>query len=230
MKSPLFSINMSDKTNILLAEDSAVFAMGLKLILSAEADMAQIDTATDPLSAMAYLREHPETNLVIIDISLTREQDGLTLLERIKETFPAMRTMVLSQHKTPAYMQQAISYGANAYLAKDSSPEEITRAVKRVAAGYSFFFGETIPDEMRSEILRPKKIGENTAFSKLSTKEREALQLITYGYSNRQIATAMQVATTTIDTYKERIKNKLGFDTIVECVAYAVAEHLVETR
>ena len=66
MKSPLFSINMSDKTNILLAEDSAVFAMGLKLILSAEADMAQIDTATDPLSAMAYLREHPETRTITV--------------------------------------------------------------------------------------------------------------------------------------------------------------------
>lgn len=223
-------IDMSEKTDILIVEDSKVFAMGLKLILSSDKDMTVAATAIDPLSAMTYLREHPRTGLVIIDISLTREQDGLTLLSSIRENWPSMNTMILSHYKSPGFLKQALEQGANAYLAKDSDPEEILRAARMAAGGHGFLFGETLSDELRKEILSGKDVAGMAADSRLSAKEKDVLQLITFGYSNRQIASAMQIATTTVDSYKERIKNKFGMDTIIECVAYAVAHRLVEIR
>jgi len=221
---------MNEKSDILIVEDSKVFAMGLNLILSSGQNWGSIGMAADPLRAMTFLREHPQTHLVIIDISLTREHDGLTLLSGIKENWPSMRCMILSHYKNPDYIRQALELGAEAYLAKDSAPEEILRAVREVCSGRSFLFGETIPDALRQEILQGREAAGPAAGCRLSPKEKECLQLITCGYSNRQIASAMQIATTTVDTYKERIKDKFGFDTIIECVASAVAAGLVEIR
>ena len=214
-------------TNVLLVEDSAVFAMGLKMALEGAEDIALSGHVATLGSAVAYLNSHPETEVAIVDITLEQQTDGLTLLGILKEAFPGVAALVLSHYKTPAYIIQAITYGARGYLAKDSAPSEIADAVRRVAAGESIFFGDTLP---RKEITRLFG-GEDKLKARrpqgLSPKETEVLQLVTSGYSNSQIASALEVATTTVDSYKERIKTKFGLDTMIECVAHAVAGGLV---
>ena len=212
---------------ILLIEDSAVFVMGLKLALGAEKAIGPIASVSTPGAAVAYLNAHPETALAVVDITLESETDGLTLLGIIRDAFPTVRTLVLSHYKNPAYILRAITSGASAYLAKDSAPESMVRAIMDVAQGRCLFFGETIDS---AKILQTFGGKENLQARKpqgLTPRELEVLQLTTSGYSNGQIAAALEITLNTVDSYKERIKGKFGLDSMVECVAHAVAKGIV---
>lgn len=214
--------------NVLLIEDSSVFAMGLQLALERNQDIHLAGHVTTSGAAVAWLNAHPEVDVAIVDITLEQQTDGLTLLGILREAFPHVAALVLSHYKIPAYIIQSITYGARGYLAKDSAPAEIAAAIRSIANGNGVFFGTTLPNK---EIIRLFGGEENLNARRpqdLSPKELQVLQLVTSGYSNAQIATALGVATTTVDSYKERIKTKFGLDTLVECVAHAVASHLVE--
>ena len=214
--------------NVLLIEDSSVFAMGLQLALERNQDIHLAGHVTTSGAAVAWLNAHPDVDVAIVDITLEQQTDGLTLLGILREAFPHIAALVLSHYKVPAYIIQSITYGARGYLAKDSAPAEIAAAIRSIANGNGVFFGTTLPNK---EIIRLFGGEENLNARRpqdLSPKELQVLQLVTSGYSNAQIATALGVATTTVDSYKERIKTKFGLDTLVECVAHAVASHLVE--
>lgn len=213
--------------NVLLIEDSAVFVMGLKLALSAEPAFGSVEAVATPGAAVAFLNAHPETDVAVVDITLEAETDGLTLLGILREAFPSVRTMVLSHYKKPAYILKAISSGASAYLAKDSAPEGIVKAIADVAAGKCLFFGETIDADRITRLFGGADNLEARKPQGLTPRELEVLQLTTSGYSNVQIASALDISLNTVDSYKERIKAKFGLDSIVECVAHAAAEGLV---
>ena len=213
--------------NVLLIEDSAVFVMGLKLALMAREDFASVDSVATPGAAVAYLNAHPGTDVAVVDITLESETDGLTLLGILREAFPTVRTMVLSHYKKPAYILKAINSGACAYLAKDSSPDSIVKAVADVADGKCLFFGETLDTARITRLFGGEENMEARKPQGLTARELEVLQLTTSGYSNTQIASAMDISLNTVDSYKERIKTKFGLDSIVECVAHAVADGLV---
>lgn len=216
--------------NVLLIEDSSVFAMGLQLALERNQDIHLAGHVTTSGAAVAWLNAHPDVDVAIVDITLEQQTDGLTLLGILREAFPHVAALVLSHYKIPAYIIQSITYGARGYLAKDSAPAEIAAAIRSIANGNGVFFGTTLPNK---EIIRLFGGEENLNARRpqdLSPKELQVLQLVTSGYSNAQIATALGVATTTVDSYKERIKLKFGLDTLVECVAHAVATHLVGVR
>ena len=216
--------------NVLLVEDSTVFAMGLKMALEGRSDVGLAAHVLTSGSAVAYLNAHPEVDVAVVDIALEQQTDGLTLLGNLLEAFPHVAALVLSHYKTPAYIIQSITYGARGYLAKDSAPEEIANAIVKAFAGDCVFFGDTLPVKDITRLFGGEDKVQARRPQNLSPKELEVLQLVTSGYSNAQIAAAMGVATTTVDSYKERIKTKFGLDTIVECVAHAVASDLVQER
>lgn len=216
--------------NVLLVEDSTVFAMGLRLALDGHPDLTVATHVSTSGAAVAFLNAHPEVDVAVVDISLEQQSDGLTLLSILREAFPHVAALVVSHYKTPAYIIQSITYGAKGYLAKDSDPSEIAQAILRAHAGDSIFFGETLPSRDIIRIFGGEDNLQARRPQSLSPKELEVLQLVTSGYSNSQIASAMGVATTTVDSYKERIKDKFGLDTIVECVAHAVALEMVQVR
>jgi len=216
--------------NVLLVDDSTVFAMGLRLALDGHPDLSVATHVPTSGAAVAFLNAHPEVDVAVVDISLEQQTDGLTLLSILREAFPHVAALVVSHYKTPAYIIQSITYGAKGYLAKDSDPSEIAQAILRAHAGDSIFFGETLPSRDIIRIFGGEDNLQARRPQSLSPKELEVLQLVTSGYSNSQIASAMGVATTTVDSYKERIKDKFGLDTIVECVAHAVALEMVQVR
>ena len=110
--------------NVLLIEDSAVFVLGLKLALSGNPAFGSVESVASPGAAVAFLNAHPETDIAVVDITLESETDGLTLLGILREAFPALKTLVLSHYKNPAYILRAVSSGASA--AKDQIPTAST--------------------------------------------------------------------------------------------------------
>lgn len=213
--------------NVLLIEDSAVFVMGLKLALGANPSLFNVESVASPGAAVAFLNAHPETDIAVVDITLEAETDGLTLLGILRDAFPGVRSIVLSHYKIPAYILRAITSGACAYLAKDSSPASIVEAIGDVAAGKCLFFGETIDSGKILRIFGGKENLEARKPQGLTPRELEVLQLTSSGYSNHQIASALDITVNTVDSYKERIKGKFGLDSIVECVATAAAKGIV---
>lgn len=216
--------------NVLLVEDSTIFAMGVSLALEKRTDMVLAGHVTTSGAAVAYLNAHPEVDVAVVDITLEQQADGLTLLGILHEAFPHVAALVLSHYKTPSYIIQSITYGARGYLAKDSDPSEIADAVLKAAGEDSIFFGDTLPVKEVIRVFGGEDKLRDRRPQNLSPKELEVLQLVTSGYSNSQIASAMGVATTTVDSYKERIKGKFGLDTMVECVATAVELDLVRVN
>ena len=204
--------------------------MGVSLALEKRTDMVLAGHVTTSGAAVAYLNAHPEVDVAVVDITLEQQTDGLTLLGILHEAFPHVAALVLSHYKTPSYIIQSITYGARGYLAKDSDPSEIADAVLKAAGEDSIFFGETLPVKEVIRIFGGEDKLRDRRPQNLSPKELEVLQLVTSGYSNSQIASAMGVATTTVDSYKERIKGKFGLDTMVECVATAVELDLVRVN
>lgn len=216
--------------NVLLVEDSTVFALGLKMALESCADINLAAHVTTSGAAVAYLNAHPEVDLAVVDITLEQQTDGLTLLGILRAAFPHVAALVLSHYKTPSYIIQSITYGARGYLAKDSTPGEIAESIRKAATGDCVFFGETLPQKEINRIFGGEDLAKARRPQNLSPKELEVLQLVTSGYSNAQIAAALNVATTTVDSYKERIKAKFGLDTLVECVAHAVEMDLMSVK
>ncbi len=213
--------------NLLLIEDSAVFVMGLKLALGADPVSFCVESVASPKAAVAYLNAHPATDIAVVDITLEAETDGLDLLDILRKSFPTLKTMVLSHYKNPSYILKAITSGACAYLAKDSSPESIVRAIGDVAAGKCLFFGETIESERILRLFGGRENLETRKPLGLTPRELEVLQLTSSGYSNAQIASALEISVNTVDSYKERIKSRFGLDSIIECVATAAARGIV---
>ena len=199
--------------NLLLIEDSAVFVMGLKLALGADPVSFCVESVASPKAAVAYLNAHPATDIAVVDI--------------LRKSFPALKTMVLSHYKNPSYILKAITSGACAYLAKDSSPESIVRAIGDVAAGKCLFFGETIESERILRLFGGRENLETRKPLGLTPRELKVLQLTSSGYSNAQIASALEISVNTVDSYKERIKSRFGLDSIIECVATAAARGIV---
>ncbi|MCR5003702.1 MAG: response regulator transcription factor [Bacteroidales bacterium] len=216
--------------NVLLVEDSQIFAMGLQMALDVRTDMRLVSHKTTSGAAVSYLNENPKVDIAILDITLEQQTDGLELLGLIRKSFPQVIPIMLSHYKTPAYIIQAITYGARAYIAKDSSPEEIANDILRAYEGNNLFFGDTIPEEEINSLFGGEDNVRHRRPQNLSPRELEVLQFVTSGYSNSQIASALGVTTATVDTYKERIKAKFGLDTIIECVASAVDTELISIR
>jgi len=201
--------------------------MGLKLALSAADAIGSVESVATPGAAVAFLNTHPKTDIAVVDISLEAETDGLTLLTILRDAFPSVKTLVLSHYKKPAYILKAITSGACAYMAKDSAPESIVSAIADVASGKSLFFGETIDPARITRIFGGEENLEARKPLGLTPRELEVLQLTASGYSNNQIASALDIKLNTVDSYKERIKGKFGLDSVVECVATAAANGIV---
>lgn len=213
--------------NVLLIEDSAVFVMGLKLALGADPAFGSVESVASPGAAVAFLNAHPETDIAVVDITMESETDGLTLLGILRDAFPAVKSLVLSHYKNPAYILRAITSGACAYLAKDSAPESIVEAICDVAAGKCLFFGETIDSKKILRIFGGTENLETRKPQGLTPRELEVLQFTASGYRNTQIASALDISLNTVDSYKERIKSKFGLDSVIECVATAAAQGIV---
>ena len=213
--------------NILLVDDSQVFLMGLKMAFKAAEWVGDIHEARSQEQALKLLALHDDINLAVIDVCLEKRADGLELIRQINESHPSVKTLVLSQYKNPDFICKAIVSGAHAYIAKDSNADVIVSASKNVAEGCCIFFGDTISKELVTSLFGGADNIKAGKPHQLSVQELAVLQYAASGYGNLQIAKVMNISSNTVESYKERIKNKLGYDTIIECVVFAVNYGLI---
>jgi two-component system nitrate/nitrite response regulator NarL len=201
---------------IILVDDHPLFREGIASRLNMHEGIDIIAEAENGKQLLEKLAD-AKPDIVMMDISMP-EINGMDALEIVKEKFPEIRVIMLSMHDDKEYIVSVIRSGAEGYLLKDISGEEMIAAIHKVHEGGKYFSGEV------AQIL----VQENTADAGdiLTTREQLVLRLISHGNNNKSIASQLDISVRTVETHNRNIKQKLLIDTTSGLVRYAIEHRL----
>jgi DNA-binding NarL/FixJ family response regulator len=206
---------------ILLADDHAVVRQGFRAILARQADMAIVGEAGNGREAMA-LAEATTPDLIVMDVAMP-ELNGIEATRRLTATLPQARILALSMHKDSIYVREMLKAGARGYLLKDSCEQDLLEAVRTLARG-----GEYISPGVQSALMSGSRFGGSTPLDQLTSREREVLQLIAEGKTNKEVANVLGISVFTVDAHRGRIMEKLNVHNVNELVRFAVRNGLID--
>ena len=210
--------------DVLLADDHQVVCDGLEVLLNSEVDINVVHKSANGRDAVFSAREL-QPDIVIMDINMP-ELNGLEATQQIMETSTATRVIILSMYAHNDLIFRALKSGAKGYILKDSAGVEVVDAVRAVHAGCRYL-SKKIEDEVIDEYIRLQQDSRDShPLSSLSPREREVLQLILDGKSRVEIAETLDLSKKTVDTYRNRIMQKLDIRDIPSLVKFAIQHGL----
>ncbi|MFL6351823.1 MAG: response regulator [Bryobacteraceae bacterium] len=212
---------MKKKIRILLADDHRMVRQGFKLILQSQEDMEVVGETGNGREAVE-LASSLRPDVVVMDVSMP-ELNGIEATRRIRNTTPLVRVLALSVHRDGVYVREIVRAGAEGYLLKESADTQLLEAVRAVADGNSY-----VSSEVAGALLKDYRKHATNPLDILSSREREVLQLIAEGKTNKDIATALNLSIYTVDGHRTRIMEKLSLHSVGELVRVAVRNGLVE--
>jgi two-component system invasion response regulator UvrY len=208
--------------NVLIVDDHPVVREGIREILVKAPGIHVGGMASDAATALAMLGAGTGT-LVILDLSLPG-RSGTEVLTEIKQRHPDLPVLVLSMHAERPLVLHCLRSGAAGYITKDSAPDELVVAIRRIAAG-GRYVTSTLAEELVGEI---QTTGEKPLHETLSEREYLVLCMIASGKSVKMIASELKLGETTVSTYRSRILEKLKLHTSADIIRYAILNSLVE--
>lgn len=209
---------------VLLADDHSMVRAGLRRIVEESGDMMVVDEAADGREAIRKVRAQPP-DVAVIDISMP-QMDGLEVISRLQSEFPELPIIILTMHDEEQYVVRAIEAGAMGYLTKQSAPEQLVTAIRKVHAG-ARFLSESATEVLALRVAKGKK--DQSPLDSLSTRELQVLRQLALGQTNREIASAYNISIKTVDTYRFRLLKKLHLRNNAEVSRFAIQNHLVES-
>ncbi len=217
------------KIKLLLADDHAVLRAGLRTLFNAQPDMEVIAEAANGQETV--LKTHDfAPDIVLMDITMPG-LSGFEATREIKRQNPTTKVLVLTMHDDESYLHQMFSAGADGYVPKKVAGTELLDAIRATYRGEHFIHASMtggLVDKLRDEEI-PKPAASHDK-DRLSQREREVLQLLAMGYTNQQIADKLYLSVKTVETYKARLKEKLGLRGRAELVRYAIKIGLLDTE
>jgi two-component system response regulator NreC len=210
---------------ILLADDHTVVRKGLRLLLENQPEFQVIGDAADGREAVALAEQH-KPDVIVMDVAMP-VLNGIEAARQISTKLPSAAIVFLSMHSDEGYVLKALKVGARAYLLKDSAEYDLINAVKAVSIGKAFF-SPAISKMLAEDYVRQlqEQHAEDT-FDLLTTREREVLQLVAEGRSNKEVATVLQLSPHTVETHRSNILEKLHLHTGAELILYAIRKGVV---
>jgi DNA-binding NarL/FixJ family response regulator len=210
---------------ILLADDHNVLRDGLRALLERHADFEVIAEAEDGREALALTQQcHPD--VAVMDIAMPG-LNGIEATRRIVDTCEGTAVIILSMHHDESYVLRALKAGARAYLLKDSLKGDLIAAIRAVVEGHSFF-SPKVSRLLREDFFREMADKQKEdSFELLTDREREVLQLVAEGKSNKEIACLLNLSAYTVDTHRSHILRKLNLHTVPELILYAVRKGII---
>ena len=214
-----------DSIRILLADDHHILREGLRSLLERQPGMSVVAEAGDGRETVQLADEH-DPDLILMDIGMPN-LNGIEATRRILEKHSNMGVVILSMHYDESYVIRSLKAGARGYLLKDSTKADLLGAIRAVVQGRSFFSPKIsrILKEDYMQALANK--GADNNYELLTDREREILQRIAEGKTNKEIAAALNVSPYTVDTHRTHILQKLNLHSVPEVILYAVRKGII---
>jgi DNA-binding NarL/FixJ family response regulator len=207
--------------SILIADDHAVVAEGLKHVIEAQSDMQVVAIVGDGREAVRRTEElHPD--VVLMDLSMP-ELNGADATRVILEHDPARKVIVLSMYADHEYVRRALKAGALGYVVKRSAAKDVVDAIRSVQSGQRYI-SPSVADAVVEEGV---KAGKEDRLARLSTREREVLQLLAEGRTGSEIAQRLSLSPKTVETYRARLVEKLGIRDVAGLVRFAIQRGII---
>ncbi len=214
-----------DKIRILLADDHTILRNGIRALLEDEPGMTVVGEAEDGRSAVT-LACQLEPDVVVMDIAMPL-LNGLEATRQIKRQCPRVRVLILTMHDNEEYIRQVLEAGAMGYVLKDAAAKELISAIRAVYHGEAVLSPAitrlVIEDYLRWGGIRPVDVD-----NKLSPRERELLQLVAEGYTNKQIAEILTISVKTVQAHRMSLMQKLDLHDKGDLIKYAIQKKIIE--
>ena len=205
---------------ILLVDDHTVVRKGIRMILSAQPDMEVVAEAKNGLEAAAEA-ERTQPDVVIMDVNM-EGLNGIEGARRIANVSPRSRVLALSMHRDAVYVREMLRAGAKGYLVKDADDDALLDAVRAVARGEAYLspsVADAVLTDYRKHVTNPIDL--------LTAREREVLQLIAEGKTNKDIANLLKLSVYTVESHRSRLMEKLNLHSTGDLVRFAIRNGII---
>jgi DNA-binding NarL/FixJ family response regulator len=209
---------------VLLADDHSIVRAGLRRIIEDSGEMEMIAEAADGREALRKAHEHLP-DVAVIDISMPN-CDGLEVIRLLHNDYPKLPILVLTMHEEGQYVVRAIEAGAMGYITKQSAPEQLVKAIRKVHDGHRY-----LTDEAAEALALRVAKGTHgrSPLDTLSMRELQVLRRLALGNTNREIARAYHISIKTVDTYRSRILKKLDLRNNADLSRFAIQNGLIDS-
>ena len=209
--------------SIFLADDHPVVRAGLRLIIEAQPDLKVVGEVDNGWDAVQQVNKHGP-DIVLMDIAMP-QLNGVEATKQIRTLCPTTEVIILSMHTSAKHIFRALKAGAKGYLLKGSASNEVVEAIRAVKAGQRYL-SQKISEEVRSELSRQPLDRIEDPLDRLSSREREVLQLVVEGKSSPEIAGHLHLSVKTVETYRYRVMQKLNLSDLPSLVKFAIQHGL----
>jgi len=210
---------------VLLADDHKLIRAGLRLVVEQQPDLQVAGEADDGRQAVEMVNSL-KPDVVVMDIGMPN-LNGIEAARQITQSRPDTAVVMLSMHADEGYVLRALKAGARAYLLKDSATSDLAQAIRAVVEGKSFFSPAVSKVLLQDYMRKLRRTGGEDSYDLLSPREREVLQLLAEGKSNKEVATLLNLSVYTVETHRAKIMQKLNLKGVPELILYAVRKGII---
>jgi DNA-binding NarL/FixJ family response regulator len=214
-----------DKIRILLADDHTILRNGIRALLEDESDMVVVGEAEDGRAAVARICQL-EPDVAVVDIAMPL-LNGLEVTRQVKRQCPRVRVLILSMHDNEEYIRPVLEAGAMGYILKDAAAKELISAIRAVQRGEAVL-SPAITRLVIEDYLRWGGVRQVASEDALSAREREVLQLIAEGHTNKQIAEILTLSVKTVQAHRLSLMKKLNLHDRGDLIKYAIQKKIIE--
>jgi two-component system, NarL family, response regulator NreC len=210
---------------VLLADDHGIVRRGLRSLLETEPGLTVVAEAADGAEALRLCEQH-DPDIVVLDIGMPK-LNGIDVAARMQKLRRPPQVIILSMHSDESYIIRALGAGARAYLLKDATDEDLLPAVRAVAAGKPFLSPAVTAVLVEDYVRQLHVRGLTDSYHLLTDREKEVLQLLAEGRSNKDVAGLLDVGLSTVETHRANLMQKLNLHNTAEIVLYAVRKGVI---
>lgn len=215
---------MKSPVRILIADDHTILRAGIRSLLDMVPDfevVGEVDNGKDAIYQAGQL----EPDLLLCDLSMPKT-NGTEAIQHIKSRYPEIKILVLTVHKTEEYVHAALKAGANGYVLKDDTSDELIAAIKNIAAGKTYLSPSICNEVVTGYLADPGKERIYTSIELLTSREREVMKLIAEGNRNKDIAQYLSISLKTVEKHRSNLMKKLDLHSASSITSYAIKNGL----
>jgi DNA-binding NarL/FixJ family response regulator len=209
----------------MIADDHPLVRSGLRALLERDGEFQVIAEAADGYEAIDLAVLH-KPDVILLDVGMPR-LSGPDAAQSISQKLPAVRIVMLSMHSDESYVLRALKAGARGYLLKASPEADVIAAIRAVASGNAYFSPSITKLLVEEYVVEARRRGVEDSYDLLSTREKEILQLLASGKTNREIAELLFISVATVETHRNNVFQKLHLHNLAELILYAVRKGLI---